>query len=142
VILNNLIETCKDGERGFQTAVDGVLNSDLKALFRAYAQQRAEYARELQRAVQRLGGAPENRGSLAATLHRGWINLKAVVTGQDEAAIIVECGHGEAAAENTYQEALKETLPAEIRTLVERQRAGIQEALSRLRALEIAASQA
>jgi uncharacterized protein (TIGR02284 family) len=39
--LNNLIETCKDGQNGFQTAAEGVKRSDLKSLFAEYALQRS-----------------------------------------------------------------------------------------------------
>ncbi len=138
--LNRLIETCKDGENGFRTAAEGVMNTELKSLFHSYAQQRAQYAIELQSEVRRLGGDPENRGSLAATLHRGWINIKAVVTGQDEGAIISECERGEDSAKSNYQDALQEDLPADIRALVERQYAGVKEAHDRIRALEVAAS--
>ena len=51
--LNNLIETCKDGENGFRTASDGVKNQELKALFLTYSQQRAQFASELQAEVRR-----------------------------------------------------------------------------------------
>jgi Domain of unknown function (DUF2383) len=40
-VLNNLIETCKDGQNGFQTAAQGISRDDLKLLFENYAQQRA-----------------------------------------------------------------------------------------------------
>src|SRR5262249_32730294 len=141
-VLNNLIETCKDGENGFRAAADGVLNSELKSLFWSYAQQRARYAIELQSEVRRLGEDPENRGTLAAALHRGWINIKSVVSRQDEGAIISECERGEDSARSNYQDALQEDLPADVRALIERQFAGIKEAHSRLRALEVAASHA
>ena len=42
--LNGLIETCKDGQEGFQTAAEGVERSDLKTLFYEFSQQRAEFA--------------------------------------------------------------------------------------------------
>ena len=90
--LNNLIETCKDGQEGFRTAAEGVKNSDLKTLFNTYSQQRAQFAGELQNEVGRLGGDPEKTGSIAATLHRGWINIKSTVTGEDEGAVISEIG--------------------------------------------------
>ena len=57
--LNNLIETCKDGQEGFQQAAEGVQNSQLKTLFYEYAQQRAQFAGELQGLVRELGGDPE-----------------------------------------------------------------------------------
>ena len=39
--LNELIETCKDGQEGFKQAAEGVERSDLKSLFFEFSQQRA-----------------------------------------------------------------------------------------------------
>src|SRR5918998_6242653 len=89
--LNGLIETCRDGQNGFQTAAEGVERSELKTLFHGYSQQRARFVGELQDEVRRLGGDPENSGSVAASLHRGWIDIKAAVTGRDDGAILSEC---------------------------------------------------
>ena len=134
--LNGLIETCRDGQNGFQTAAEGVTRSELKTLFHGYAQQRARFVGELQTEVRRLGGDPENMGSVAATLHRGWINIKSTVTGKDESAIIAECERGEDSAVSTYRDALDEDLPANIRTIIDRQYADIKQAHDRIRALE------
>ena len=138
--LNNLIETCKDGENGFRTASDGVKNQELKTLFLTYSQQRAQFASELQAEVRRLGGDPEQTGSVAATLHRGWINIKSAVTGEDEGAVISECERGEDSAVRNYQDALKENLPAELQTTIQRQYTQVKEAHDRIRALEKADS--
>ncbi len=138
--LNNLIETCKDGENGFRTAADGVKNAELKTLFNTYSQQRAQFAAELQGEVRRLGGDPEKTGSVAATLHRGWINIKSTVTGEDEGAVIAECERGEDSAVRNYQDAMKETLPANVQSLVQRQFAQIKQAHDRIRDLERASS--
>ncbi|HEX8476590.1 MAG TPA: PA2169 family four-helix-bundle protein [Pyrinomonadaceae bacterium] len=134
--LNNLIETCKDGQNGFQTAAGGVKRSDLKTLFHQYAQQRAQFAGELQSEVRRLGGDPTQTGSVAASLHRGWIDIKAAVTGNDENAVIAECERGEDAAVSNYREALDGDLPNDVRTIVERQFAQVREAHDRVRSLE------
>jgi uncharacterized protein (TIGR02284 family) len=135
--LNNLIETCKDGQNGFQTAADGVKNSELKTLFQEYAQQRAQFAGELQSEVRRLGGDPEKTGSVAATLHRGWINIKSAVTGEDETAVISECERGEDSAVRNYEDALNDKdLSSDIRSIVERQFTQVREAHDRIRSLE------
>ncbi|HEX8652338.1 MAG TPA: PA2169 family four-helix-bundle protein [Pyrinomonadaceae bacterium] len=134
--LNNLIETCKDGQNGFQAAADGVKNSELKTLFHTYSRQRAQFAGELQAEVRRLGGDPEQTGSVAATLHRGWINIKSAVTGEDEAAVISECERGEDSAVRNYQDAINGGLPADVGTIVERQYTQVKEAHDRIRALE------
>jgi uncharacterized protein (TIGR02284 family) len=134
--LNNLIETCKDGQNGFQTASDGVKNSELKTLFLGYSQQRAQFAGELQNEVRSLGGDPENAGSVAATLHRGWINIKSTVTGEDEGAVIAECERGEDSAVRNYKDALAQDLPENLRSIVQSQYAQVQEAHDRIRTLE------
>ena len=138
--LNNLIETCKDGQNGFQTAADGVQRSDLKTLFHTYAQQRAQFAAELQAEVRHLGGDPEKTGSVAATLHRGWINIKSAVTGKDDHAVIAECERGEDSAVKNYEEALKANLPTNVRSIIQRQFTQIKEAHDRIRALRNASS--
>jgi uncharacterized protein (TIGR02284 family) len=138
--LNNLIETCKDGENGFRTASDGVKNSELKTLFSTYSQQRAQFAAELQTEVRNLGGDAENTGSVAATLHRGWINIKSAVTGEDEGAVISECERGEDSAVRNYQDALNENLPANVQSIIQRQFTQVKEAHDRIRALEKADS--
>lgn len=119
--LNNLIATCKDGQNGFQEAAEGVERSDLKSLFYECSQQRAQFSGELQSLVRELGGDPEESGSLAAAVHRGWINIKSAVTGKDEAAILNECERGEDVAVNAYKTALGEELPANVKTTVENQ---------------------
>jgi len=135
--LNNLIETCKDGQNGFQTAAEGVKNNDLKTLFHTYSQQRAQFAGELQTEVRRLGGDPEKTGSVAATLHRGWIDIKSAVTGEDENAVISECERGEDSAVRNYQDAIAdENLPADIRAIVQRQFTQVKDAHDRIRSLE------
>jgi uncharacterized protein (TIGR02284 family) len=138
--LNNLIETCKDGQNGFQTAAEGVKNGELKTLFLGFSQQRAQFAGELQNEVRRLGGDPEQAGSVAATLHRGWINIKSTVMGEDEGAVIAECERGEDSAVKNYKDALNQTLPQNLRGIVENQYTQVQSAHDRIRSLEKASS--
>ena len=137
--LNHLIKTCKDGQRGFQTAADGVKNSELKMLFHRYSQQRGRFVAELQQEVSRHGGDPAQSGSVAASLHHGWMNIVATVAGRDESAIIAEVERGEDAALKAYSEALRGELPADIRPLVERQADEIRKAHDHIRSLESAA---
>jgi uncharacterized protein (TIGR02284 family) len=138
--LNNLIETCKDGQNGFRTAAAGVKDGELKILFDTYSRQRAKFAAALQDEIRVLGGDPEKSGSTAAVLHRGWINIKSTVTGRDEGAVISECERGEDSAVQNYEEALKENLPADVKATVQRQFAQVKEAHDRIRSLERARS--
>lgn len=134
--LNDLIETCKDGETGFQTAAEGLTDSTVKGTFARYSRERGQMARELQDEVKGLGGTPEASGSTSAAMHRGWINIKSAVTGKDDKAIIAEAERGEDIAKAAYERALKESLPAQVRALVERQAASVRAAHDHVRSLE------
>jgi uncharacterized protein (TIGR02284 family) len=119
--LNNLIATCRDGQNGFESAAEGITDAAMKGAFHKYAQQRSQFAAELQSEVRMLGGDPETTGSVAGALHRGWINIKAAVTGKDEHSILEECERGEDSAKENYREAMEETLPPQVLNLVNRQ---------------------
>ena len=133
--LNNLIETCRDGQEGFREAANGVERSDLKSLFSEFSQQRAEFTGVLQELVRSLGGDPENEGSVAGAIHRGWIDLKSAVTGNDEEAILKECERGEDSAKNNYAEAMEENLPSHIMDIVRQQHQAVLAAHNRIKAL-------
>src|SRR5437868_13072462 len=91
--LNDLIETCKDGEQGFRAAAESVGeegDAELRTLFNTYAQQWARFAAELQNEVLRRGGDPAKAGHVSAKFHRGRMNIKAAVSGKNAAAVIAE----------------------------------------------------
>jgi uncharacterized protein (TIGR02284 family) len=135
-ILNRLIEIAKDGEQGFKTAAEKVKNPSIKTLFEKYSAQRTGYAAELQKTVASLGEKPAESGHVAATLHRGWINLKEALSKNEDAAIISEAEAGEDAAKKAYSEALAKPLPAEIKALVSKQYDGVLQAHNAVRDLK------
>lgn len=138
-LLNGLIETCEDGLEGFKQAAEGAKSEELKRTFMQYSQQRAGFVADLQNLVRTLGGDPEESGSTAGALHRGWINIKSAVTGQDDGAILVECERGEDSAKSEYQEAQKQDLPDYIRSTVETQHSAILAAHDNIKMLRDAA---
>jgi uncharacterized protein (TIGR02284 family) len=135
-VLNNLIETCKDGEKGFRTAAEGLSNGDLATLFLNYAEQRASFAAELQAEVRRLGGDAETGGSVMGAVHRGWLDIKSAVAGKDEGAVIAEAERGEDHAVREYRRALEHNLPTGVQTVVENQYIHVRDAHDHVRALE------
>lgn len=126
-VLNNLIETCKDGEKGFKEAAEGLKSADIKARFLTYSRERGQMASELQAEVRRLGGDPDQSGSMSASLHRGWMDLKAALTGHDDHAIVSEAERGEDVAKNAYDDALKGSdLSGAALTIVQQQAAKVR----------------
>lgn len=122
-LLNNLIETLKDGQEGFRAAAADIESSDLKTLFSEYSLQRSRLAGELQSLAHSLGESdPADSGSVAGAVHRGWLNLKAALMSKDEHAVLAECERGEDVAVAAYRKALEnEDLPSNIRATLEKQ---------------------
>jgi uncharacterized protein (TIGR02284 family) len=134
-VLNDLIETLKDGQEGFRQAAEAVRDAQLKSLFTEYSQQRSRFAADLQSQVRNLGNKPEKDSSTAGALHRGWINLKSTLTGGDDHAILAECERGEDSAVEEYKKALDDGLSQPLYELVSRQYTDIKAAHDRIRNL-------
>src|SRR5690606_368404 len=94
-VLNHLIETSKNGEKGFLAAAEDTKNPELRQVFQQRAQDCAGAVAELQAIVTQAGGKPEDSGTVAGALHRGWVNLKASIAGRTDQAILEECERGE-----------------------------------------------
>ena len=141
--INNLIETLKDGQKGFKEAADAVSAPQLKSLFTEYSQQRARFAGELQTQARSAGETePETGGSAAGAMHRGWINLKSAITSKDESAILAECERGEDSAVQAFEKAMGNGLPPTVSAIVSRQYSEIKSAHDRIRNLRDAAKNA
>jgi uncharacterized protein (TIGR02284 family) len=133
--LNDLLEISRDGEQGFRTCAEGVQTPNLKTLLETAARRCAEGAAELEAKVRSLGGEPAQGGSIVGSMHRFWTDIKSAITGMSEHAVLVECERGEDAAKAAYEAALQKNLPADVRTLIERQYQGVKANHDRVRNL-------
>ena len=125
-VLNHLIETCRDAERGLLLAADHVQSQELKRLFYRLAEQRRAFANELLPHAQRLGGASTADGTAAAAVHRAWIQVKARLASNPDRAILEEAARGERYAVRAYDDAVADTIPPDVREIVEGQDLGIR----------------
>lgn len=125
--LNELIDVCRDGARGFQLAADHVGDPELKRIFGDAARQRNLFAAELLPFAQRLGGFGGGDGTTRAALHRGWMIVKDAVMQYDDRAVLQEARRGESVAANTYAEAVMNILPPNARPVIERQYAAVRD---------------
>jgi len=142
-VINNLIETLKDGEKGFKEAADGVKDPELKSLFTQYSAQRHRFASELQTELRSVAGAePETGGSAAGAMHRGWMDLKSAISGKNEGAILAECERGEDSAVKEFKETIDKPLSSPLRDVVFRQYTDIKLAHDRIKQLRDAAKKA
>ncbi len=135
-LLNGLLRISRDGEEGFRAAAENVRNSELDTVFSGYAQQRAAFARELAAEIKRLGGEPDDSGTLGGAAHRGWMDVKSALSGGSAGAIIAACESGEDSAEAAYARAADTGISGKTRALVDSQWQKIKETHTRLRRLK------
>jgi uncharacterized protein (TIGR02284 family) len=133
--LNTLLETCKDGEYGFRTCAEHVKSAQLRQVFTSRADECRQGATELQSLVTRLGGKADSGSSVSGTVHRGWVNLKGMLTGDSDQAALNECERGEDAALERYRDAIKNPLPEDIAQVVQRQYEGVKRNHDQIRSL-------
>ncbi|MBG8554658.1 ferritin-like domain-containing protein [Hymenobacter guriensis] len=131
---NDLVEINRTATKGYQQAAEGVTSPDLRAELSKFSQQRAQFAADLEQAARRIGvESPSQESTVegaltdaAAALHRGWINIKSAITGQDDSAILGECETGDAVALQAYETALRSSeLPVETRNVIQQQHGDI-----------------
>lgn len=124
--LNDLLESSRDGEFGFDIAAEHAKSADIKTMLTRHAGECRSAGGELEQLIRQLGGEPDEGGSVSGALHRGWVAVRGTLSGYSDQAMLDECERGEDSAVARYRKALKETLPAAIRTVVERQAEGAQ----------------
>lgn len=118
--LNGLIGTTIDSIDGYSESAKDAQGNRFAEMFNKRAGERRQLVSQLQAVVARLGGNPEDDGTALAAAHRGFVGLKAAVTGQDDAAIIAEVERGEDHIKAKFEAALAdEELGMEAKTAIQ-----------------------
>ena len=134
-VVSHLIERCKDGQKGYKHAADDLEDQDLKNLFRQYAVQRDTMITELQDALHSMGQTQDESGSLEGKVHRTWMDLSSAILSKDRKQVLNECERGEDYAVAAYDKSLKAELPAQLKTIVQKQYQQVKEAHDTIRDL-------
>ncbi len=117
--LNGLIATTLDSVDGYEAAAKDAENGQYAQRFTTRASERRQVVQTLQAEVARQGGNPEDDGTVLAGAHRVFLDLKAAVTGSDDAAIVNEVERGEDHIKAKYEAALQDNdLAAETRSAI------------------------
>lgn len=130
--LNELLERTYDAEKGYKEAADNVNNKQIKTFFENKAKQRYNFGHELKAEIKTFGQQPEKGGSTTGSLHRNWMNIKNLLTMNEEEAMLQEVERGEKAAIDSYDDILKDDnfiLPPSTESLLMRQKNEIKENL-------------
>jgi uncharacterized protein (TIGR02284 family) len=118
-ILNSLIETTLDSADGYRRSAEEADSSQFKSMFIDRAQERQQVVGQLQQEVRRLGGNPEDDGSVLAAAHRAFLTIRDKITGSDDKAVLDEVDRGETYLKDKWEAALKDdNLSTETRSLI------------------------
>lgn len=107
--LNSLIETTLDSAEGYAEAAKDAKSESLVTLFRDRSQERLQCASTLQEGVRRLGGEPEDDGTVLAAAHRMFANLRTSLTSNDNKAVVEEVERGEDHIKAKFENAMQDT---------------------------------
>jgi len=140
-VAKQLVETLKDGERGFASAAEKLRDSDRPewaTTLQRLSEQRASFHREIVDLGHEYGDDVDESGTATAALHRGWISLKDALTGDDAGSVLGAAETGEDHAVSEYEKALQRDLSSGFREVVSRQHAAVVSARDEVKALQIA----
>src|SRR6478672_3393396 len=119
--LNTLIATTIDSVNGYEDSAENIDHERFREMFRDRANERQQVVEELRTEVRRLGGEPEDDGSIMGKTRQRFVDLKAAITGRDEKSIVNEVERGEDYLKEKWQAALQSgDLDGETHDLVER----------------------
>jgi uncharacterized protein (TIGR02284 family) len=140
-VAKELVETLKDGERGFASAAEKLRDSDRAewaSTLARFSEQRAGFRREIVELGHAYDEDVDESGTAAAALHRGWIALKDALTGDDAGSVLGAAVTGEDHAVSEYEKALDRDLSPGFRDVVTRQHAAVVAARDEVKALQTA----
>ncbi len=141
-VAKELVETLKDGERGFADAAHKLQGDDhpeWAARLQRLSEQRRDFHREIVAMGDDYGDDVDESGTLAATMHRGWISLKDALTGDAPGGVLKAALTGEDHAVSEYEKALQQDLSAGFREVVSRQHTAVLAARDEVKALQASA---
>lgn len=132
--LNGLIATTIDSANGYEEAAKDSETGRFTPIFTRRAAERRSIASRLQQEVTSLGGDAADDGTLLAGAHRVFLNLKSVVTGNDDKAIINEVEAGEDHIKAKFEDAVADhDLSPTIRAVIESAYASVKEGHDEIR---------
>jgi uncharacterized protein (TIGR02284 family) len=141
-VIEDLIETCKDGQKGYQDAATHVKRLDLKTYFNEQSLERSRFAGELEAELPRLG-EPDKKvsGSAGGAMRRSWIDTKVALGGGDH-TILESLEAGEDSAKEAYKKAMTSALPGNLLEIVRKQAASVQKTHDKVKLLRDTAAAA
>jgi uncharacterized protein (TIGR02284 family) len=133
--LHDLVRINIDSDEGFTEASEVIKNKTIAALFLDLASQRKRNGQELQEFVAWNSEKAEVKGSYIAAMHRAWIDLRGMMSGDNSHAILSEAERGEDAIKGAYEDAMPSVSGNAVHDVLSRQYIRVKEDHDRIKSL-------
>ena len=136
-VLNDLIQINNDRITGYEQAIreSRPEDTDLKILYASMVAESHRMKIALAIEVQSLGAEVEQGTTTSGKIYRAWNDIKAMFSGHDRQATLLNCENGEEATQRAYREALNHDLSAYIRELLGRQQEALRTSMEEIRTM-------
>lgn len=135
--LQEILEKNRDAEKGYKKAAENAENLSLKAFFLDRSRARESFNAQLKREMILNYKNIDDDGSFTGTIHRVWMDVKALFSADNDEAMLEEAIRGEKASVEEYEEVLNHTdLPVNIATILRQQKMKVQEDLAKVTGME------
>ncbi|MCJ8165847.1 PA2169 family four-helix-bundle protein [Pontibacter sp. E15-1] len=137
-VLQELNQFVNDRMEGYKHAAEETKNPAHKSFYKDLIQESKSFSNEINSTLSSFGGEREEGTTMKGKIFRGWMDVKATVTGNDEESIVESNIYGEEWAQKAYNDALdhKAELPQNVVQMVEKQKNSSLATCERLRQMK------
>ena len=125
--IQEILKKNEDAQRGFAKAAENAESHTLQGYFKRKAKDRKEFNVKLIREIRLAYPDIDTDGTFTGTIHRVWMDVKALFSADNDESMLEESIRGDKAAIAEYNDVLEYTsLPVALRDLLLEQKARIE----------------
>ena len=135
--LEEILEKNRDAEKGYAKAAENAKSPGLKSYFQSKSSERKDFNAMLKSKMVTAYDKIDDGGSFSGTVHRTWMDVKALFSGDNDEAMLEEAIRGEKASLEEYTDVLKDSaLPFTTTQVLNKHKRAIEKDLSTICSLE------
>ena len=126
-----------DAQKGYHKAAENAESTSLRSFFEKKAMERKAFNNDLKQQLIASYDEIDDSGSFTGSIHRTWMDVKAMFSSDNDESMLEEAIRGDKAAIEEYEEVLENTsLPNSIAMLIRDQKLKIRTDLNKIKSLE------
>lgn len=135
--LQQIVDICADGSKGYEAASSNIEQEDFKTLFLRLSQQRKGFVEDIKNEALHMGIELDASGTVKGFFHRTWLATKSTFSSDTNEKVIDESMYGENTAVDEYNKVLADyEMPAFLKEKLFEQQRLIKVAIQQLNGLK------